>query len=149
MNKYDELKKKQSKDLEKFPFIFAFSDKELEESLKKVGLTKNDKDKIVDFESGIFMKKDDFEKYKEINVKHKNELQNEINKDITGEGFIKDMFLSELNNHEYGYTHEIDETLDYLNLTDEDIKNNRSLRTGLILAEKEILEREEIEEEEI
>ena len=70
-----------------------------------------------------------------------------IEEDKVGDGFIKEMFLYELANHEYIITREIDDTLDALGLTDNDIRNNNNLRTGLLLAEKEYLEQYEKQEE--
>ena len=57
------------------------------------------------------------------------------------------MFYSELNNHEYGYTKELDDTLDALDLTIDDINNNKNLKNGLSLAIQEI-EKNEMEKEE-
>ena len=65
-----------------------------------------------------------------------------IKADKTGEGYIKDMFVSELENHEYGYTYELDDTLDALELTREQIANSPNLKHGLDLAKKEVLKKE-------
>jgi hypothetical protein len=65
-----------------------------------------------------------------------------IKADKTGEGYIKDMFVSELENHEYGYTYELDDTLDALELTREQIANSPTLKHGLELARKEVLHKE-------
>jgi hypothetical protein len=46
------------------------------------------------------------------------------------------MFVYELGNHEYSYTGDIDETLDALGFTIEDIKNDERLEKGLLLAMK-------------
>ena len=70
--------------------------------------------------------------------KEHNEL---IEKDKTGAGYIKDMFISELENHEYSYTRDISSTLDALELTYEDIRNNPTLKKGLDLAINEIIDK--------
>lgn len=78
------------------------------------------------------------------------EMQEAIDNDKTGEGFIKEMFKYELANHEYCITYELDDTLDALGLTIEEINNNQALKHGLELARKEYLksyEREDDEEE--
>ncbi len=41
------------------------------------------------------------------------------------------MFAAELANHEYGYTYELDETLDALGLTLDKVKADKRLRKGL------------------
>lgn len=43
---------------------------------------------------------------------------------------------AELANHEYGYTYELDDTLETLNLTLEEIKADKRLRSGLNAALK-------------
>ena len=50
-------------------------------------------------------------------ARHHKELQAAIDADPTGEGFIKDMFLYELENHEYSYTGTAEDALDSLGLT--------------------------------
>ena len=44
---------------------------------------------------------------------------------------IKDMFAAELANNEFGYTYELDETLDALGLTLDKVKADKRLRKGL------------------
>ena len=51
------------------------------------------------------------------------------------------MFISELENHEYSYTRDISSTLDALELTYEDIRNNPTLKKGLDLAINEIIDK--------
>ena len=54
-----------------------------------------------------------------------------IEADVTGEGYIYQMFAHELANHEYGYTYDLEETLDAVGLTAEQIKGNKALHHGL------------------
>ena len=71
-------------------------------------------------------------------ARHHRELQAAIDADPTGEGFIKDMFLYELENHEYSYTGTVEDALDSLGLSFEDVAADPRLALGLSLAEKEI-----------
>lgn len=146
---YQEMKKRQQEELKKIPIKYAFSDEQLKKGIKELGLNENDTDKIVAIGAGGFMKKEDVESYKELSKKHFKEFWTEIIKDKVGDKFIKNMFLYELNNHEYSYTNDITDTLMSLGLSDKDIRENENLRTGLLLAEKEILEAENEEEDEI
>ena len=146
---YQEIKKRQEEELKKIPIKFAFTDEQFKQGMKELGLNENDTDKIVSIGAGGFMKKTDVEAYKEMQKKHNKEFWTEIAKDKVGDKFIKNMFLYELNNHEYSYTNDITDTLMSLGLSNKDIEENKNLRTGLILAEKEILQAEESEEEEI
>lgn len=59
--------------------------------------------------------------------KHKSKVK-------TGEGFIKEMFQFELANYEFDYTHELEPTLEALNLTKKQIRENKTLKNGLLLA---------------
>ena len=115
--------------------------------MEELGLTENDLDKVVGIGAGGFIRKTDVNDYKEMGERQYKEFREAIEKDKVGDGFIKEMFLYELANHEYIITREIDDTLDALGLTDNDIRNNNNLRTGLLLAEKEYLEQYEKQEE--
>lgn len=66
-------------------------------------------------------------------------LQDAINGDTTGEGYIFDMFRYELANHEYGYTREADSALRALGYTFEDIQKSEKLTKGITLAHKELI----------
>ena len=146
---YQEMKKRWQEELKKIPKKFAFTDEQFKKGMKELGLNENDTDKIIGIGAGGFMKKTDVEAYKELSQKHFKEFWTEITKDAVGDKFIKNMFLYELNNHEYGYTNDITDTLMSLGLSDKDIKENENLRTGLLLAEKEIIEAQDEEENEL
>lgn len=129
--RYRELKNKQQKEINDFPFIFAFSNKQLEENMLKLGLNKDDTGKLYSLGSGTFIRKEDSKKMDEMFDRHNEELKAAINEDTIGDNFIYDMFVYELNNHEYCITYDIDDTLKALNLTIDDIKNDERLKYGL------------------
>lgn len=147
MNSYVEMKERHQKEVNEFPMNFAFSDEQFKRAMEELGLTENDLDKVVSIGAGGFIRKTDVKAYKEMGERQYKEFREAIEKDKVGDGFIKEMFLYELANHEYIITREIDDTLDALGLTDNDIRNNNNLRTGLLLAEKENLEQYEKQEE--
>ena len=66
--------------------------------------------------------------------------------DLTGEGYIKDMFEYELANHEYGYTYDLEDTLNAIGLSMEEINNDERLKHGFDLALNRYRENEEEEE---
>lgn len=148
MNKYDELRKRQQDEFNKLPIKFAFDDKQFKKGMEDLGLKETDTDKVVGIGYGGFMKKDDINSYKEILDKHYKELQEEIKKDLTGEGFIKDMFVSEMINHEYGYTNELGDVLSSLGLTYTKVMDTDNLKHGFELAKQEFIEKEDISETE-
>ena len=142
MNKYQELKSNQEKRLSEFikeGMFFAFSNEQFKEGMQKFGLDeKKDLDKIYSYGSGGFLLKEKSEKMHKLANEFEKELQEKIDADKDGLGFIYDMFRYELENHEYGYTYEFDDTLDALDLTIEDIKKSKTLSKGFIKAVKDI-----------
>lgn len=52
------------------------------------------------------------------------------------------MFLYEMDNHEYGYTGDLDDTLDALGMEWEEIEASEKLLTGLKKAQQRIWSRE-------
>ncbi|MEG0235882.1 MAG: hypothetical protein RSB77_03655 [Bacilli bacterium] len=131
MNMYSELKKQHQNEVNKFPFIFAFSNKQLAEGMAKLGLKEDETKKLISIGNGGFIRKTDKEAFNEMFNRHEEELKNAIDEDSTGESFIYQMFDYELNNHEYCITYEIDDTLDALGLTIDEINNNDKLLHGL------------------
>ena len=139
MNKYDEIKEKHQKIVNEFPMKFAFSDEQFNQGTKELGLDPKDTDKVVSIGGGGFIRKSDAEEFSKMWDELRKEHNDLIKADKTGEGYIKDMFVSELENHEYAYTYELDDTLDALELTREQINNSPALNHGLELARKEVL----------
>lgn len=140
-NRYAELRERQQKEFDKFPIKFAFTDEQFKKSMEELGLKETDTDKIVSIGSvGGFIRLSDKEKLLELVKRLDTELEEEISKDLTGEGFIKDMFKYELANHEYIISRELDDTLSACGLSMEVIQENPPLFKGLQLAKKEYLE---------
>lgn len=138
MNKYQELKEKHQKEFNAFPFMFAFNQKQFDEGMKKLGLDPSDTDKIYRLGAGGYIRKTDVDAYREMINRHARDHALAIESDPTGEGFIFDMFYYELNNHEYSYTGDLDDTLHALGYTYEELKENKALLTGLNKAIKTI-----------
>ena len=61
-----------------------------------------------------------------------------ILEDTEGNGFIADMFKYELPNHEFGYTWDLEDTLDALDLTKEKVMSDKKYFNGINNALKEI-----------
>lgn len=134
MCEYSLLKRKHEKEFNEFPMMFAFDNRQFEEGMKKLGLTKDDTDKIYSIGGGGFIRKSDSKALDNLLDRHEDEMKEAIANDKTGEGFIFDMFDYELGNHEYCITYDIGPTLDALDLTYEYVKNNENLLKGLKLA---------------
>lgn len=129
--KYLELKQKHQKEVNNFPFGFAFDNKQFEEMMTNFGLKTTDTDKIYSIGSGGYIRKTDSNKMDEMFSKHKKEMEEAINDENNGSQFAYEMFAYELANHEYGYTWDLDETLDALGYTREQIRKNKNLNKGL------------------
>ncbi len=139
MNAYKQLKDRHQKEMNAFPLGAAFSDKQFEEMMQKWGLTVNDADKICSIGGGCFIRKCDKERFFEMTERFKREMQEAIAGDKTGNGFIYDMFLYELANHEYCITYDSEETLDALGLTIDKVNADKRLLRGLQKTRKDYL----------
>lgn len=134
MNPYLELKNKHQKEVNEFPLGFAFSDKQFAEMMEKWGLTPEDTDKIYSIGGGGFVRKADSEAMHEMFERHAQER--EVATRENKNNYLYHMFDYELANHEYTYTGELDDTLEALGLTMEDINNNTVMYEALMRAIK-------------
>lgn len=128
---YQQLVDKQQKEVNEFPLGAAYNKKQFEEMMAKWNLKPTDTDQITTIMNGVFIRKSDIPAYIELVNKLHNETQEAIKNDETGEGFVYQMFAYELDNHEYSVTYDLEETLDALGYTIEDIQNDRKLSHGL------------------
>ena len=131
MNTYQQLKDRQQKEFDAFPFGSAFSNQQFQNMMEKWGLTVNDTDKIMSIGSGCYIRKADKESFCALINRLNNEKENAIATDLTGDGFIFDMFVYELANHEYCITYDLEDTLDALGLTAEEVNADNRLTHGL------------------
>ena len=125
---YKELKMKHQKEVNDFPFGFAFSNEQFDKMMKGFGLEPTDTDKIYSIGAGGFIKKSDAPAMEEMFARHRQEMADAMNSDSE---FAYTMFAYELDNHEFGYTYSLDETLDALGLTQDEIAKKPILRKAL------------------
>lgn len=144
MESYRELRDRQQKEFNELPLGFAFSDKQFDEMMKKWGLDpEKDLDKIYRIPGGGFIQKKDHKRFREVLDRHNTEMEAAKAADEDGTGFLYQMFKYELDNHEYGYTGDFEDTLDSLGLTWEDVAASPRLLKALDKASAEIRKREE------
>ena len=129
--KYSELRQKQQKEVDEFPFGFAFSNEQFKEMMEKFGLSENDTDKIYSIGAGGYIRKSDADAMHEMFTRHEKERQQEIENDKDSSGYIYEMFRYELDNHEYCITYDLEPTLRALGLTEEEVIKNPKLLKGL------------------
>lgn len=143
MNKYSELRQRQQEEVNALPIGFAFGDKQFREMMEGWGLDpEKDLDKIYKLGgTGGFYKRTDAQLIRDTFSRHEEERRAAIAEDKTGEGFIYQMFLAELADHEYGYTGDAEDTLEALGYTWEQVTADKRLLRGLEMAQKRLLGR--------
>lgn len=139
MNEYRYLKERQQQEMDAFPLGFAFSQSQFDEMMRKWGLSPDDTDKIYRVFSGCYVRKSDHKAFHEMLDRHEKERENAIAEDRTGNGYIYQMFVYELNNHEFGYTGDSEDAIDALGLTYEEIENDERLKHGFTKAVNDIM----------
>lgn len=137
MNKYAELNNKLQKEFDEFPFGFAFSNEQFERMKEKLGV--KDNSELISIGAGVYIRKSDEKALNNLLNGKSKRIEDAIAEDKTGEGFIKDMFLYELANHEYCVTYDLRDTLEALDLTINEVMNDPRLKLGLELAKNEYL----------
>ena len=142
MNRYADLKQRQQQEFGTFPMQYAFSNQQFAEGMAALGLKPADTDKIYKVPGGGFYRREDGSRLKTMMDRFDQERHEAVAGDKTGDGFIYEMFLYELENYEYGCTMDLSETLDALGYTPEDIQADPRLSHGLERARLEILGRE-------
>ena len=140
---YAELRKKQQNAFNALPLGFAFSQKQFDEMMKRWGLDpEKDIDKIYQIPDGGYIQKKDAELFHQTVARLDKEMADAIAEDKTGNGFIYQMFLCELDDCEYGYTGDAESTLDALGYTWEEVCADSRLLHGFEKATSKIMRRD-------
>lgn len=138
MNLYQRLRKKHQDEINEFPMYFAFGDEQFVKMIKKLGLSESKRSedyfakRLLSIGNGGYILKEDAKKFEEMILSHKQQMEDLIAADKTGDGFILDMFYYELCNHEYGYVYDeaIEDALNALGYTMEQIQDDPRLKNG-------------------
>jgi hypothetical protein len=104
--------------------------------MRKFGFEPNDLDKIGTLGHGAYFRQTDKDRLIKMLLRHETEMQDAIDGDSTGEGFVFDMFSYELWNHEFSYTNNVSDALAALGMTENEVNASEKLRHGLKLAIK-------------
>lgn len=137
MNAYQEMITRHQAEFNSFPMFFAFNNQQFDEGMQKLGLNPTDTKSVCSFGAGGFYRKSDAPQLREMLDRHHQEMTDAIAADLTGDGFIYDMFDYELGNHEYAYTQDLSDTLQALNLTPEEVNADSRFLHALSRATKE------------
>lgn len=93
---YLDLLEKHKNEMNDFPILYVFNEKQLEQALKKLGV-KNIKEYVTVFEHGDIVKREDAPKLIAMLERHTKEIQEKMK----NEEFAEAAFLYEMDNHEY------------------------------------------------
>ena len=145
MNTYKAMIDRHQSIVNALPLAFAFSEKQYKRKLAEWNITEEEAraGAVVGIGAGGFIRSTDKQLVADTFEQIQEEKRAAIAADHTGDGFIYEMFVSELFNHEYGYTGEPEETLDALGIDPEDIENNPALSHGLAKAAAYVREHSE------
>lgn len=140
MNSWEIFTEKYREKFKTIPIYYAFNDKQLQQIKEMLGITNDEEfeNNVVSTYGGGLILKNNIPLLNTYFDEKEKELKKLIDEDKTGEGFVQDMFYTELVNHEYPYTQQLDDTLEALGLTLEEINTNAKLRHGLDLASLKI-----------
>lgn len=133
-NNYLVLKEKQQGEINAFPLIFAFDEKQLAEGMAKRGLKPEETDKLYSIGCGGYVKKTDAKALHEMMNRHDRELRDAIK--ANENDFVYKMFRYELANHEYCICNDWGPTFDALGLTHAEVMNDEKLKDAFKRAEK-------------
>lgn len=111
---YKDLTDKHRQDVDNFPMIFAFSNEQLAEGIKKLGASSTDE--LMSIGAGGIIKKADENAYIGMVERHNLELLEALEDDL----FLKDAISYELANHECFYTKEFTDAFDALGISYKD-----------------------------
>lgn len=139
MNAYLEMQTRHQEEMNAFPMFAAFNKEQFEEGMKKLGLRPANTKAVQSIGYSMFVRKKDMPAFQNMCLRHSRERAESIEADRTGEGFIRDMFVAEMCNHEYSYTYDLTDTLRALQLTAPEINANPALLHGLKLAQEAVL----------
>ena len=133
---YREMKQRHQQEVNALPLAFAFSREQFETMLSKWGIAQDDaKDgAVVGMGNGCFIRATDRDTVVTAFKRIAKEEADAVASDRDGNGYIYEMFLEELLNHEYTYTGDLSETLDAVGMTLEQVQKNEPLKNGLRLA---------------
>ena len=141
MNAYEEMKKRHQAAVDDLPIYWAFTQDSFVQILNKLELTEDDTDQLCKIGGG-FCLKTDAERIVKTLRRNREELEAAVAADTTGDGFIEEMFLYELRNHEYTYTLDTEETVNACGFTEAEVEADPRLKHGLEAACKKLREAE-------
>lgn len=140
MNTYKAMIDRHQSIVNALPLAFAFSEKQYKRKLAEWNITEEEAraGAVVGIGAGGFIRSTDKQLVADTFEQIQEEKRAAIAADQTGDGFIYEMFLYELQNHEFIITQDTSETLAALEITEKELNASQALRHGLSKAIKHI-----------
>jgi len=113
---YRELLERQNAEINKMNFFFAFGQTQFDKMLRIKGWKMEE---LQDVGSGMYVRRADMPLWIELESRHREELFNALG----DEEFAIQALVYELENHEYGVTDDVTDTLDALAISQSDLDN--------------------------
>ena len=132
---YTEFKNYRQNEINKLPLGFAYGNDQFNDMMKKWGLNadkESDLKQICRVYSGCYIQKKD----KELLHSTLDRLSEEESELFKNQEFLVEALMCEMSNHEYGYTHDIEDTLNALGFELEDLQSNQLLASAVEIAKK-------------
>ena len=133
---YIQFKQKREKSISDLPLCFAFSNLQLEEAMKDLGLNISETDQIISIGGGGIIRKSDQHLIKEAFENNEKEFSELMKDDV----FFTDALRYELGNHEYCISYDPEPALESLNLTMKQISADERMRKLFVIAKEKYFE---------
>ena len=124
---YMAMKERHQLEINAFPIQWAFNQAQLEEGMRKLGLEPSATSQVVGIGGGGFIRKQDKPALLELFDRFHREQREAMLADVDGTGFAYEMFLTELGNHEFAVTGDLEETLSACGLSEQEVVENPGL----------------------
>ena len=122
--------------------FFAFDENQFNEGLEKLGITPGAEGALVRIPGGGYVLADKAQDFRDLLKSFRQERADAIRDTETGAQFAYDMFRASLNDSEYSYSEDAEDTLNSLGYDLQDIEANPVLKTAFDKACKDILQRD-------
>ena len=131
MNRYKKLKDMHTLEKNVLPFFFiGLNEEQFNAMIRSFGLQPDDLDAFYDIALSDFDERE-YSWIEDMFVGYGAAMQRAIHDDETGDGFIYEMFLYELENHDFVHTNNLTDVLHELLLSADEIIANKRLLHGL------------------
>lgn len=133
--------KRMNEFLRRYAF-FAFDENQFNEGLEKLGIAPGTEGTLVSIPGGGYVLADKAQDFKDLLKSFRRERADAIRDAETGAQFAYDMFRASLNDNEYSYSEDTEDTLSSLGYDLQDIEADPVLRTAFEKACKDLLQKE-------